>query len=153
MKLLSLYLCLLMLPAGISLQQQPTEEEMTTQGALNGHTQYGWNNGKAWRLLGLQSKIDELIGIEEGMLLMLREAYPSLSPADRAVLDARLERLIIKGFRTSDIAEQIDGFYKDSSNLRIPVVDAYKYAIRKMHGASQHELDELDAALRATYNR
>jgi hypothetical protein len=52
----------------------------------------------------------------------------------------------------SDVVQQIDRFYGDSSNLRIPVVDAYKYAVKKMHGAKQQELDDYEAELRRKFN-
>jgi hypothetical protein len=84
---------------------------------------------------------------------MVREVYPHASVADRAMIETTHDRLTIRGFRTSDVVQQIDGFYQDSSNLRIPVVEAYKYAIKKMHGAKQHELEDYAAELRKIYNQ
>jgi hypothetical protein len=89
-------------------------------------------------------------GIMEGMLLLLRETSARLSPADRATLEAETRKK-----RPGDVTAQIDSFYfyADSSNLRIPMADAYEYAMKKMHGSSARELEDYAAALRKTYNR
>lgn len=87
------------------------------------------------------------------MALMVREL--SRGPASDHCLPTKkqIDDLTIRGFRTSDIVQQIDAFYSDSSNLRIPIVDAYKYAMKKMHGAKQRELEDYAAELRLIYNR
>ena len=92
-------------------------------------------------------------GIENGMMLLLRESYPKLSAPDRVVLEAEIKELTISGFRMSDVVQQIDDLYADSSNIRIPMADAYEYAMKKMHGANPRELGDYAAKLRATYNQ
>jgi len=37
------------------------------------------------------------------------------------------DNLIITGFEFGDIAAQVDTFYSDSANIRIPVIEAYKH--------------------------
>jgi hypothetical protein len=147
-----LALVLLAIPTAIA-GQRPTEQESTTTGVITDHSRYHWSNGKAWKTLDGQSKIMQVEGIENGMMLLLRESYPRLSASDRSTLETAIDRLTISGFRMSDIVEQIDDFYSDSSNARIPISDAYEYAMKKMHGSNQRELGDYVARLRATYNQ
>jgi hypothetical protein len=145
--------CLLFAGTLLIQAQENGEQETRTWAAVSDHTDYLFSNGKAWRALDAKSKITELEGIEQGMMMLVRETYPRLSPADRALLDEEPLKLMVKGFRMSDVAEQLDAYYKDSSNLRVPIAEAYKYSILKMRGARQKELDDLAASLRSKYNR
>jgi hypothetical protein len=134
--------------------QQERGDETQTRGAVADHGKYLWYNGKAWGVLNSQSKTMYVDGIMEGMLLLLRETSARLSPTDRATLEAETtKKLMANGFRPGDVTAQIDSFYADSSNLRIPMADAYEYAMKKMHGSSARELEDYAAALRKTYNR
>ena len=135
------------------LAQQPTEEESRTWGQIDAQSRFHWSNGKAWELLDAQPKIALVSGIENGMMLLTREMRWNTICSDRAAVDKQLHELMIKGFRMSDVVEQVDAFYSDSSNLRIPIVDAYQYAMKKMHGAKQRELEDYAAELRRTYNK
>jgi hypothetical protein len=111
-------------------------------------------NGKSWIKLDRQSKIMYLIGVENGAGLLIAEmdSAPNEEGNARAALPA-LERLMIKGFKFSDIMEEIDRFYEQASNRRIPVVDAYRYVLKKFKGASPEELAAAQSALRKKYNR
>ncbi len=62
-------------------------------------------------------------------------------------------RLSLGGVRFSDLVKQIDKFYADTANLRVPVIEAYVYAIKKMKGSSPQQLAQDEASLRRTYNR
>jgi len=111
-------------------------------------------NGKPWITLDLQSRIMYLVGLDDGAGLLIAEIVSDLN--EKVVASAALaakERLTIKGFRFSDIVEEIDQFYAEASNRRIPVVDAYRYALRKFQGASPEELAAAKSALRKKYNR
>ena len=134
------------------LPTQQTEDESRTLTALTEHLNYKFSNGKTWRDVDHQSRIIWVDGIEEGVMLTIREVHPHTVLADRAVIDAVPDGLSIKGFHMSDVVQQIDRFYSDSSNLRIPVVDAYKYAVKKMHGAKRQELDDYETELRRKFN-
>ncbi|WP_148210032.1 hypothetical protein [Candidatus Korobacter versatilis] len=125
---------------------------MSTTADVDNAVTYSWSNGRTWRSLDRQSRITFLNGVEEGLMLMRREAeLPGSVPLP--TLQKQSERLMISGFRFSDIVEQIDAFYADSSNRRIPIVDAYIYALRKMKGESEDTLRQLTASLRQRYNR
>ncbi len=131
---------------------QTTEQEQSTWGEA-GHGRYAWTNGKAWKVLDSQTKIGFLKGIEEGIFLLLRQNVENArEDSNEKSLGIKVKELTIGGFRFSDLAEQIDDFYADSSNVKIPVVDAYTYTLRKLRGAKRQDLEDLIAALRARYN-
>lgn len=112
---------------------------ITTKGYEVFHS--GVGNGKAWQTLDLESRITYITGIYEGLVLAEREG---LDP----------ERLKSpSGFRMSDLVQQIGKFYSDSVNLRIPVIEAYVYANKKLIGDSSKDLADLETFLRRTYNK
>jgi hypothetical protein len=53
----------------------------------------------------------------------------------------------------SEIAEQIDMFYEDSGNRRIPLIEAYCYVVKRIKGSTRQELDSLVANLGKKYNQ
>lgn len=150
----SLTLMAVLISAAVSpLTPQSADEEEVTSVQVTKQLELGFSNGKRWRAVDLQSQIMWVQGVQEGMSFMVREVYPHTSVTDRAAIEKKFKSVTIQGFRDSDVVKQIDRFYEDSSNLRIPVVDAYKYTVRKIHGAKQRELDDYAAELRQLYNR
>jgi hypothetical protein len=111
-------------------------------------------NGKPWIKLDQQSRIMYVSGIEDGANLLIAEMDSVYSEKGNASASIpAVKRLMIKGFRMSDIVEEIDRFYEQASNRRIPVVDAYRYVLKKFKGASPEELAATQSALRTKYNR
>jgi hypothetical protein len=53
----------------------------------------------------------------------------------------------------SKIAEQIDMFYEDSGNRRIPLIEAYCYILERIKGSARQELDSLAANLSKRHNQ
>jgi hypothetical protein len=130
-----------------------TTSHMTAQD--EGGTAFGMHsngvmvsNGRRWTHLDKQSKIMLLVGVADGGALLARETAGDCGAEAERVVD----RLSISGFHFSEIAKQIDAFYADTANLRIPVVEAYRFALRKLKGATPAELDAFVAQLRKTYN-
>ena len=98
-------------------------------------------NGRAWQTSDFQDRITYIAGIYAGLCLARREG-----------LDwGRVN--MPSGFSLSDLVDQIDIFYSDSANLRIPVIEAYVYTIRKLKGDSANESANFEALLRRTYNK
>lgn len=135
------------------LSQQTSGDEGFTTVRVTKQLDSRFSNGKSWKAVDMQSRIMWVQGIQEGMGFLVREVYPHTSVADRAMIENEFLASMVQGFRNSDVVKQIDEFYEDSSNLRIPVVDAYKYTVKKMQGAKQRELDDYGAHLRQLYNR
>lgn len=111
-------------------------------------------NGKSYIELDPQSRIMYLSGIEDGAVLLIAEmdSVKNEKQTARAALPA-LKRLTISGFKFSDIMEEVNRFYEQASNRRIPVVDAYRYVLKKFRGASPEELASTQSALRKQYNK
>lgn len=98
-------------------------------------------NGRAWQTMDMERHIAYIHGIREGLELAKREGL-------------NWEYLYAPtGFLFSELAKQIDIFYSDSANLRIPVLEAYIYTKRKLRGDSPKELADFEALLRRTYNK
>jgi hypothetical protein len=108
-------------------------------------------NGRAWGVLPLQAKITFIVGLQEGWLLVLMR-MKEVGGQDISALWENARDYAIDLTR-SEIAKQVDSFYSDSANVRVPVVEAYRYIHRKVKGASPEELARIAADLRRTYNK
>jgi hypothetical protein len=107
-------------------------------------------NGRTWHSFDKQTKILYLNGIQDGAVLLLKELFVTSLPNDgKRALDA----VTISGFRFSDLVTQVDLFYSDSANIRVAIIEAYKYSIMKMKGAEKSESDRAVTKLRQTYNQ
>ena len=139
----------LMLTAQRSSSQTRTsqDEDETRTWITIGNMKYHADNGRIWKVLDKQSRIMYLIGVEEGVNLLLMQT--SGTPSTQAAAKS----LMISGFRFSDLVEQIDRVYEDSANGRIPVIEAYKYTLAKLRGAPNPELEALLSDLRRKYNQ
>lgn len=100
---------------------------------------FGRPNGKFYLKRDDEARIDMLYGIEQGIAFL----------ADEGVISKEsMDRYMIKGFRFSDLKEQVDQLYGDKANIRIPISYAYYYAIRKSRGDSPSDIEDWLARLR-----
>lgn len=113
----------------------------------------GVANGRVWKKLDLQSKVMLLYGFQEGMTLLLRHTLLKIGPDVTAKTEEVADSLMTYGFRVSDVAKQVDEFYADTANIRIPILDAYVYAVLKIRGATKKEFDDHVVRLRLNYNK
>jgi hypothetical protein len=81
-------------------------------------------NGRFWRMAGNSARISIVAGLQEGLILW-RDTGNKIEASDH----------LIEGFSIAEIVDQIDKFYSDSANIRVPISWAYGYANRKMTGA------------------
>ncbi len=110
-------------------------------------------NGVAWRTLDVQSRIMYLNGLEHGANLVIIEMEDSQSERESVhSLIPAVNRITISGYRYSDIVEEVDKFYEQASNRRVPVMETYRYVASKFRGASPSELESLQSSLRKKYN-
>ena len=111
-------------------------------------------NGHVWNDLDLQSKTMYIIGIEEGATLLVDEM--SLDVLEKNITHSTLialKRIYSTGFQASDIVLEIDKFYKQSLNIEIPIVEAYRHVLKKFNGVSPDELTQNEAKLRKKYSK
>jgi hypothetical protein len=109
-------------------------------------------NGRLWQRIDLQSTMFVLEGADNGEYLLFLQVGEASKQGgvSRAVMDGLFTNKI-ENFRLSEIAEQIDMFFKDSANRQIPVIEAYRYVAKRIKGSSPRELDELASTLRKNY--
>ena len=127
----------------LSPQREADSEEWKTK---------GWPNGRTWDRFEMQGKINYLSGMEIG--LHLYDAELGLrDPACERQSKKLIDDLTIAGFRFSELAEQVNGFYMDRANVRIPIAYAYVYTIKKMSGVGPRDLEAYAAGLRKLWNQ
>ncbi len=139
----------------ILLQQWAYASEEEQQTSINvGDYQYRATNGRVWKKLDIQAKITFLVGLEQA-LVMLPLQMQAEKRADKSIRDAQASgsSLMIAGFRQSDFVSQVDSFYADTANIRVPVIEVYRYVVQKMKGATPEELVNSAATLRRIYNQ
>jgi len=100
--------------------------------------------------MDMQTRILFLIGVQDGVALLFKQLSSDVN-VDK--LQHGVDGVIISGFRWSDLAKQVDLFYSDSANIKIPIVEAYVYSLKKLKGADSTTLDQLVVQLRREYNQ
>ena len=145
MKTLTLLTSLVLMLLPSVLLSQKVEDETDTK---------GWGNGRYWEQLDLNAKNQHLYGIEAGINLFANELFSqSKDDAEWNRTENLRSKLTIAGFRFSDLVQQVDAFYKDRANIRIPVAYAYSYSVKKMSGDSPELLERFLSSLRKQWNR
>lgn len=126
--------------------QNPATAGMETLGAV-GQTSYLWENGNVWMSLTDDAKIALVIGIEQGIVLSVRENWNAVPKAAQPVLAETAGRLTVGKSTFTQLAVTIDALYLQQANLGIPIVDAYQYALLELKNTPpdklQHFLDEV----------
>ncbi|MGH9201758.1 MAG: hypothetical protein ACRD2A_11050 [Vicinamibacterales bacterium] len=100
-------------------------------------------NGRAWGQLSVEERAAYLFGLESGLALSA-----DLSGDYKTFAD-----LTVKGFKFGDLANEVEVFYQDRSNLRIPITFAYVYVTKRIHGDSPQSLESYAAELRRRWNQ
>jgi len=130
-------------------EEQEREHKTVVYVGTNGYVRA---NGRYWKQLNQQSKIALLYGYEEGVTMLVRETRLKAKPDVATKTEEVAASLMISGFRFSDFVKQVDELYDDTANVRIPVIDAYVYALLKIRGATKQKLEDHVATLRRKYN-
>jgi hypothetical protein len=144
------------LPTSIPQQPQTSPAPTAPPPALQtigkvGDTDYAWTNGYAWFSLDENSRIALVVGIEQGVVLSVRENWNAVPKGAQQAMVKTAGQITVSGFPFDHVVEQIDGFYLDASTIEIPVVDAYLYTIMKLKNAPPDELKNFLDKLRKTY--
>jgi len=114
----------------------------------------GWGNGRYWEKLDQDAKIQHLYGIEAGIFLYAEElSARTKSESELNRIQAQTNELSVAGFKFSDVAQQVDSFFADRANIRIPVAYAYLYSVKRMSGDTPENLERYLASLRRIWNK
>jgi hypothetical protein len=132
--------------------------EKTGRVVIHGHSgdEYtdGWYNGRYWKTLDLQRKIDLLTGINTGMFLMANELFKqNIGKREKQFVDSALDSLIVPGFKVSEFAKAIDKFYANDADVRIALAYAYLWVLRDFRGENPEILQAHKLQLRRDWNR
>lgn len=116
-----------------------------------GDTSYAWTNGNGWQSMDDNGKVAMIVGLEQGLVLAVRENWDAVTAADQPILKKTAERVTVGGISFNDLVTKIDEVYIDANNSRIPVVDAYLYAVQELKNASPSDLKGYMKLLQKTY--
>ena len=114
-------------------------------------------NGRMWLSMGTSQKTSHLSGIQEGIQLCIDQIKQDLHiPQDlmtemeeSGIFDRR--RLLFSSQGITAIQTRINFFYRDSANLRIPIMEAYRQVTLELNFASTEELQNNLSNLRHKY--
>ena len=113
----------------------------------------GHVNGRAWVTFETNHKLVFIRGLYDGASLFneLLKGKEECSPTVRS--DTFNKRISIPKATRYEIIKQIDSFYADSSNMRIPIMIAYEIGGLKIRGESPRMIEEYTAELRKIFNK
>lgn len=115
-------------------------------------------NGRMWQLLSSSQKTSHLTGIQEGIKLCLDQIKDDLQISaelmhamkESGMFDRR--RLLFTSLGISAIEAGLNNFYRDASNLEIPIMAAYQHVTMALNYSSTRELTNNLSNLRRKYN-
>lgn len=102
-------------------------------------------NGRFWENSTPTFKAGYVFGLRDGLVLI---AGDNRTAAVQQALTGSLIMYRDGQATLEEVIEQIDGFYADRANIRIPIFEAYAYCMKRTSGAAKKELDDLLTELR-----
>jgi hypothetical protein len=106
-------------------------------------------NGRFWMTLGSQAKEVYTIAVLEGINAVSSNtplgcscAYDAVKQTMNRLYAERGDALI------TEAVEELDGFFKEPANRKIPIVGAMRYLGLQRNGGSKQELDTLLSSMR-----
>jgi hypothetical protein len=111
----------------------------------------GWLNGRGWDTLNRVDKMQFLSGLYEGIRILADDLDAAL-PNQRKLITEKMMAYVVRQ-KLSDLVVQIDDFYKDRSNVGIPVTKAVFWVVKRTKGTSTKELADLVVGFRRLWNK
>lgn len=108
-------------------------------------------NGWGWDTLSRLEKSQYVSGLYEGVWSLGEELNLSLPDQQKVISEKVLAYLTRQ--RLADLILQVDSFYQDRANVKIPVSDVVQWVAAKNNGKSDKELDNLLVKFRRKWNR
>jgi hypothetical protein len=109
-------------------------------------------NGRYWKTLPDVAKTAYVTGLMEAISQAGEETPPSCRTlsGERCRLDAAMS--LTEAFSSNatlgEAVDEVDAFYHEAANLRIPVLAAVRYTFMKMNGSSKSTLEACEVELR-----
>jgi len=99
-------------------------------------------NGQGWMALDLRTKAAYVLGMIDGtFLLVLESEARTVSERAAEKLNARRAEIARKDI-LNEIIPAIDRFYAGKNSRDIPVIEAYRHALRNWRGAKPGVLEQ-----------
>jgi len=92
------------------------------------------NNGRVWNVATARDKLLYVAGIHDAII------WKAISSPEKVTKDSVSWA---EGFVVNDYISELDAFYKDTANIRIPLPVAVDYCTRRLRG--QVKKDDLEA--------
>lgn len=105
----------------------------------------GFANGRAWIKLVEPLKTSYLAGVMDGLFLL---TFDNPDAAVQTALNRSLKIYRLGKFKPEEIVNEVDWFYTEGANARVPVIEAVEYSVKKMNGATVADLDALLSRMR-----
>jgi hypothetical protein len=113
-------------------------------------------NGRLWGELSDYSKGAVVTSIDQGMSLTAEKLAFShnLTKNQKHIIIDEIEPIMMgSGFTYGELTQMIDEFYRDRSNIIIPIAVAYVYSVKKAKGEAPDSLENYLAKLRRVWNK
>jgi hypothetical protein len=109
----------------------------------------GFSNGRAWNVFTGEMKGAYLAGFMDSAMLASLLVTKDYKPCRDAIEGPQSA----PGMTNGEIIRALDQFYRDVTNVRIPISFAYLWTIQKYKGEDAAVLEARLSALRAAYNK
>jgi hypothetical protein len=146
-------MCLLSVASAFGSDKVSTSHHYTKTRLATARVSFYSLNGYAWRESSPEQRVSLAAGITAGKAMFLAFALASENKQIRDFGLDRYKATHVEKIETKDLADQIDLFYADPANRRIPIFSAYLYAVAKTKGSPAQYLQEMVEGMRREYNR
>lgn len=108
-------------------------------------------NGRLWNELDLNGKSAYILGMLDGIDSFFIASKPVATNNFNYLVDIK-DSFHASGFNSIELAKMIDDFYKDKSNIKVPIFEILKCVVLKINGSQRDDLDKVLSDLRKKYN-
>lgn len=112
-----------------------------------------YHNGNFRNVLPNEEKLLIIINVEDGVTKMFFDFVKSGFIAENKINSAISYVNLYVNNDLEIIKKEMDYFYKDPSNLKIPIINAIYYSVKKFKGATKNELDSIIINYRKLVNK
>jgi hypothetical protein len=128
--------------------QTPTKIGTTTKGWEVFVYQY---NGRLWNTLTAGQKELFIAGLQEGVTAYYAASDVGTTSRQSEYMNVK-DSYFAKGFGPPELAGIIEDIYKDKANIRLPISEVLRVAVRKTAGLFQYKTEELLSGLRKQFS-
>jgi|GEM_PF-4850518 hypothetical protein len=141
----------LLVTGGFSLALAQEQRDFRTWDTFVGPSQDEWAfNGSGWLSMDTYSRAAYALGMVDGTLMLLMQVKSENTGSLGSTVSRERSKLTAYDL-VDEIIPLINDFYADSGNIKVPVIEAYRYALKKLQGNSNDRLRNDAAQLKQRY--